>query len=184
MTASDFNDDDKTKDEPLVDDPEDGKPKNVAKPLTSMSPIVNTSEGNNKASFAEMIIRWEQKAQQRRETAAKNLLELCQQLEALGAATVEVEYDGSGDAGEIVSFVTYDKEGNSMNLDSHQSEVEELAHDLSPSGYEDNDGGYGTVTLYVDKRQIEQQHNQRHTEFNAYGYTLDDLSGNAEVEVE
>lgn len=63
-----------------------------------------------------------------------------------GITQVVVHYDGCGDSG-CISGVEYLPEGVSLPPWIEKSLLD-IAENYCPDGYENNDGGYGTLTLY------------------------------------
>lgn len=93
-------------------------------------------------------------------------------LEARGVSKVEITYEGSGDSGDMqdVTFFNADDEVAGGPADELKEFVppliqlgELLLYDLHP-GYENNDGGFGTITIYVLYQKIEIDHNDRYME--------------------
>jgi uncharacterized protein DUF6878 len=104
-----------------------------------------------------------------------------------GIHRVTVEYDGSGDSGqiddvsawnagdEIISFpsdrkITLLSENPDHPLaeQSFEAAVETLAWDYLEiySGWENNDGAFGTFVFDVPARTVTLEHNERYTEVN------------------
>jgi hypothetical protein len=110
----------------------------------------------------------------------------------LGLDSVRWSYDGSGDSGgiEAVTFVKtpvedtpggapeavmsdteFEAEVKAKLSAEEQALIDESALNdavfgLMPSGFENNDGGYGEVVLDVVTGAIQVQHNERYTEVN------------------
>ena len=106
----------------------------------------------------------------------------------LGIHRVTVEYDGSGDSGQIESIEAWNAANEkiplpslrtvqlaSENPDSPVDEigleaaVEQLVWDYlydNHGGWENNDGAFGTFEFSVPDRAIALQHNERYTDVN------------------
>ncbi len=94
--------------------------------------------------------------------------------------TVEFEYSGSGDSGDTMSLILMDKTGaviedycNEKDQDIIRG-LEDRLYDFVPCGYENNEGGYGTVTLDVVKMFIKNDHYDYVTseEYNPTSYDI------------
>lgn len=92
-------------------------------------------------------------------------------LKAYGIKTVKVDYDGSGDSGDIHSYEVEPKKREEM-LDEPLGEtgktvkeqIEQICWDgleSEESGWEINEGSYGSVTLDVARQTIELDHYER-----------------------
>lgn len=113
-------------------------------------------------------------------------------LAAAGIATITVEYEGSGDSGAVENITIVDAEGNPMPLPAGEvtmqspnwngkeiSEhpaaidvaVENLAMDAVEcrhGGWENNEGGRGSITLDIAGNRIEVEHIDLVESFDAY----------------
>jgi len=77
----------------------------------------------------------------------KELRKLAKSLRQHRIARAIVNYDGSGDSGSVAE-IRYVREG--ANVPGLVEErLCDLAENYCPEGYEDNDGGYGTLTIYA-----------------------------------
>jgi hypothetical protein len=105
-----------------------------------------------------------------------------------GIHRVTVDYDGSGDSGEIDSIEAWTATNEEIPLPSSrkvqlasenpdrrvdhiglEAAVEELAWDFlydNHGGWENNDGAFGTFVFNVPDRTITLEHNERFTEVN------------------
>jgi hypothetical protein len=119
-------------------------------------------------------------------TRNKNLI--FDALAEIGIHRVTIDYDGSGDSGQIEGLEAWDaanekiplpssrkvqlaSENPDQPVDDHglQAAVEELAWDYlydNHSGWENNDGAFGTFVFNVPGRTITLEHNERYTELN------------------
>lgn len=102
-------------------------------------------------------------------------------LTSIGVTHVEVEYDGEGDSGQINSIFGVNDRGETVDLrkphpvsieqgdrqhhyDSLEEFIEDFAWDLLGQyhdGFENNDGGFGRVTIEVADARITLDHNDR-----------------------
>ena len=88
-------------------------------------------------------------------------------LNGLRVAVVLASYEGSGDSGSIHSIVFKDAEGKTLEVErSLADRVCDVLDTFIPSGYENNEGGFGNVILNVGTGRVTLEHSQRveHTE--------------------
>jgi hypothetical protein len=118
---------------------------------------------------------------------ARNKVILFTALAEAGIHRVTVDYDGSGDSGQIENIEAWNAASermpfpsdakvrfSSQNPDCFLSEtdleaaVETLAWDYLEIyyGWENNDGAFGTFVFDVAARTVTLQHNERYTEVN------------------
>jgi hypothetical protein len=104
-----------------------------------------------------------------------------------GIHKVTVDYDGSGDSGQIESVEAWDAGNERIPLPSDpgirlapdnpdhplmplnlEAAVETLAWDYLEiyNGWENNDGAFGTFVFDVPARTVTLEHNERYTEVN------------------
>ena len=123
------------------------------------------------------------------ETRAQNKATVFAALAAAGIDHVTVEYDGSGDSGQIDCITAWDANDQKIPLllepklqlatdDPDQpiernleAAVEDLAWDYLEglyNGWENNDGPCGTFVFDVPKRTITLEHNERFTDVNTF----------------
>lgn len=108
-----------------------------------------------------------------KEIYVKELLAVCPYLENHGIVRVEMCYDGSGDDGELYEIVYYSRYENELECDisdvaiskSVERRLQDAAYSLAPEGYENNDGGKGTISLLVKERKVQHQHSQARIEY-------------------
>jgi len=102
-------------------------------------------------------------------------------LKDAGIAEIEYEYNGSGDDGAIDYINLIDQKGNVLNFDSEtDKEIHDLVAKLEDHVYEilgnvsdwcNNDGGYGTVSLYTDTGNYVVNNNIRITSYEHEEYS-------------
>ena len=102
-----------------------------------------------------MIDEQERKAQ---------VLKFTSVLQSAGIAVVTVSYYGDGDEGRAEPLQFQDSDANPIDdsnlprpLDVHT--LSDLLEGFAPNGYEDGDGGHGTVTFDVRTGKIRIEHN-------------------------
>jgi hypothetical protein len=123
------------------------------------------------------------------ELRAQNKTIVFAALATAGIHRVTIEYDGSGDSGQIDSVEAWDANGERMLMPLEprlwlatddpdqpiernlESAVEDLAWDYLESlynGWEDNDGACGAFVFDVSARTITLEHNERFTDVNTF----------------
>jgi hypothetical protein len=131
---------------------------------------------NHYPSYAEI----EARSRERLEAAKPALINA---LASLGVAKVIVEYDGEGDSGQINSVSATGAGGQPVDLTrpapnpigdgSHATlaAVIELfawdALDVYHAGFENNDGGFGALTIEVGEGRFTLEHNSRFVDINS-----------------
>lgn len=93
------------------------------------------------------------------------LLVLLHLLKDQGAVRIEVSYSGSGDSGGIDDTTAYNANDDLVTLpDGAQALIEEWAweHAIPHTGWENNEGGEGTVTIDLATFEVEAEHTDRY----------------------
>ena len=113
--------------------------------------------------YAQMLESQRRAAEQRVETRAALLAEL----RALGVRSIEVQYEGYGDSGNVEDVVV---SPDTITLpEALRRRVEDFGWDfayaLSP-GFENNEGGYGELTWALEADKIDVSHSNRFIETN------------------
>ena len=122
-------------------------------------------------------------------TRAQNKAIVFAALAAAGIRRVTIDYDGSGDSGQIDAVEGWDANSQKIPLPLEpklqlatddrdhtiernlESAVEDLAWNYLESlygGWENNDGACGTFVFDVSARTITLEHNERFTDVNTY----------------
>jgi len=111
--------------------------------------------------YAQMLETQRRAAEQRVETRAALLSEL----RALGVRSIEVQYEGYGDSGNVEDVVvTPDTIALTEVLRLRVEDFGwDFAYALSP-GFENNEGGYGTLTWDIAADSITLDHADRYVE--------------------
>lgn len=113
--------------------------------------------------YAQMLEARKRAAEQRVETRAALLVEL----RALGVTSIEMQYEGYGDSGNVEEVLV---SPDTITLtEEMRLRVEDfgwdLAYALSP-GFENNEGGYGELTWALATDKIDVSHSNRYIETN------------------
>jgi len=92
------------------------------------------------------------------------------ELRALGIVTVEAQYDGVGDSGQIDEIKYLDDSNPAQSIsvgDETHQRVETLLYallSLRHGGWENDDGGYGSFSWNLEEELLEHVHHQRFTD--------------------
>jgi hypothetical protein len=117
---------------------------------------------NSETTFAEAMAKW-QAEREAANKAARN--ELLPQLRGLGITEVTAEYEGYGDSGNIED-VTVQPVGIALP-DDLATKLGDFAWSVAyhqHPGFENNEGGYGTLTWDVTADSIALDHADRYVE--------------------
>lgn len=111
--------------------------------------------------YAQMLESQRRAADQRVETRAALLSEL----RALGVTSIEVQYEGYGDSGNVEDVVVMPD--TIILTEELRRRVEDFGWDfayaLSP-GFENNEGGYGELNWAIEADKIAVSHSNRFIE--------------------
>jgi len=85
-------------------------------------------------------------------------------LRAAAVAKVTVSYYGDGDEGRVEPAQFQDADGNPieesrLRIGLDLQTLSDLLESFAPEGYEDGEGGFGTVTLDLETLLIRVEHN-------------------------
>jgi hypothetical protein len=128
--------------------------------------------------------------------AIETIKNFCTYLSGSNIQEILVEYDGSGDSGDCMFYVTlrvppetgptsaadtrkYQSfrqeverlgEQNALLTNEKIDEFEDAVYGLLPMGWEINDGSFGEIKINVDKRTVAIEHNERYTSIDTSNY--------------
>ena len=115
-----------------------------------------------------------QAEQQKRQAQLSPLKDvLLHELASAGIVTVTVEYDGEGHSGQIESIAVEDASQNRVEIadnerwDKLDNQITEFVWEVLGAhhdGFENNDGGFGEITIDVMKGTVQLDHNTRVTD--------------------
>lgn len=113
----------------------------------------------------------EKKHAEKKKNALRVIKDLAVEMHARGITRFIVEYNGEGDSGDVsdTDYMKHASFGAKKITDIKEAERQafiEAAWLFVPSGFENNEGGYGTIIFDFVKSAIEFEHNQRYTEVN------------------
>jgi len=140
-----------------------------------------------------ILARWQERQKHLATISAHNRRTIFAALAALGIETVEVDFDGCGDSGQIESIVAFgatDQLSGEVTIISAETggederrtvplteAMDDLCYTLleaTHDGWEINDGAFGTFTFDVASRQIELEFNGRYTAYDTDVHTFGD----------
>lgn len=108
--------------------------------------------------------------------------EMCPALRILGWRKITVDYQGSGDSCDYFSIRFHDEEKHHNFEDIPAARVPPTLNDqrvleskllnLLPCGFENNEGGDGTITIDTATGDIHVSHNEYYTECNHKEYSF------------
>jgi hypothetical protein len=113
-------------------------------------------------------IDWQARVQQRLADDARSLRELVDQLAQHNVTVIEVEYDGSGDSGQVESISFTGLAGPVPMSEPAERVVEEYVDALlscHEPGWENDEGSFGTVRINVAERSVTLEHSTRFTDY-------------------
>ena len=87
------------------------------------------------------------------------LAALCDHLRERDIEKITIMYDGSGDSGGV-ERIEFEPAGANIP-DLLDDQLRDLAEGYCPDGYENNDGGYGTLLLHISPGLAELEHFDR-----------------------
>ena len=125
--------------------------------------------------------RFAAEAEQRRASLVAKKTPVVAALAKLGIATVTAVYDGEGDSGQIDSITAHGADGTERPLEGDilvGDQPPEAIHEALDAffwdcltayhdGFENNDGGYGEITIDVATASVTIEHNQRFTDIDS-----------------
>lgn len=123
-----------------------------------------------------------EKAERKRFAAVK--ARLCKALKEQGIASVTIEYDGEGDSGQIGDIAARSSDNKPLDIEApitlaiHKPKTPTRYASLSDAlddfawtvlqfyhgGFQDNEGGFGTLTIHVSDGKVTIDHNNRFTD--------------------
>jgi len=117
----------------------------------------------------QILAHYHQSEQARLERAKDNLrAEILPALRSHRVANVEATYSGYGDSGAIDGTQFRDEAGVRVDRTTLPASVieqlETCIYEFLPSGFENNEGGQGTLTLDVQTAKVTLAHQENYTE--------------------
>jgi hypothetical protein len=113
-------------------------------------------------------IDWYTQLQQRLAECSVSLRALLVELARQGVTVIEVEYDGSGDSGQV-ERVTFTSPTGPVEVSEQAERVVEDYVDVllgcHQAGWENDEGSFGTVRIDVVERSVTLEHSMRFTDY-------------------
>jgi hypothetical protein len=127
-----------------------------------------TKKKKSKAIDSELA-KWRKREQERHAgTLARLRDDIIPTLVRMGVAKVQVECSGYGDSGAINSIDYFNSKGKAITIDSSaptlDAEIECVADEFLPAGFEINEGGQGDITIDVAKGCLTIEHQENYVE--------------------
>jgi hypothetical protein len=131
-----------------------------------------SKEEREAMDFEDLWDEIESERQEKAKNAKATLLGMGARLP--GVVTIRIEYNGSGDSGEIDSVIFLSAEGKAVKIGDNDliDAISEDARDLLPIGWEIDEGSFGELTIDLVKGTVHRIHNER---FESVKTTEDDL---------
>jgi hypothetical protein len=106
--------------------------------------------------FTRIVEEYEASRKRQRDTAREALHALSVELRAAGVSSVCATFNGYGDEGTIESVEFLDAQGELVTSVRPERfpNLEESFYPLLPTGYEQNEGSSGTVSLDVEHGRV------------------------------
>lgn len=143
------------------------KPAKAAKPKKPgrlTKPIVTTVPYDARTSFRDIMAQINKDRAARELETRQKIAEIAEELYTLGVSSVEAEYSGEGDSGDV-NYVAYKKINDKIKVpEDTASKLKDLIWALLPGGFENNDGGYGEVIIDTVNKKVRVEHHQRYVE--------------------
>jgi hypothetical protein len=129
----------------------------------------NTPDEEVSENVRQLLAHYHQSEQARLERAkAKLRAEVLPALRSHRVATLEAAYSGYGDSGAIDGVQYRNEAGVRVDRTTiPQPLVEQLetcVYEFLPAGFENNDGGQGTLTIDTQTAKVTIQHQENYTE--------------------
>ena len=120
--------------------------------------------------FADFLAEYHAAANARRKASDDNLkTNILPPLAKAGVVKIVAEYSGYGDSGAIDGIAYLDSDDKSVKLTGDAACVtglEDALYEYLPAGFEINEGGQGTLTVFVKEGKVVLAHGQNVTEVN------------------
>jgi hypothetical protein len=113
----------------------------------------------------DLLDQWEREAQQRKAAAKTRLFQLLSTNQKI--ATVEVEYDGYGDSGQIESIIFLNRSKRPVKIadPALDEAIDSYVFSLIPMGWENGAGAFGTIHIDVARQKTRIAHNTRFEDY-------------------
>lgn len=121
------------------------------------------------AEFHQLLAEFHATEQARIDRAKARLRDvILPRLKQWGVSQVVVNYSGYGDSGCLDAISYRDAAGKPVDMalvrPASDPDIENTIYEFLPSGFENNDGGQGTLTIDVRNASLKLAHSQNYTE--------------------
>ena len=118
--------------------------------------------------FQQILARLQQADEARLKQAKTRLRgEIIPRLKKWGVAKIVVDYSGCGDSGGIDGISYFDAAGQPVNMALVQTasdpDIGDVVYEFLPAGFENNEGGQGTLTLDAEAGTVKIAHSENYT---------------------
>jgi hypothetical protein len=110
--------------------------------------------------FAAIMAKLQNEEQDKKAKAKKDIAAVSDELFLLGVKFVTVTYNGEGDSGDIEDII-YERVGTETVPTELEARLKTILWAFVPSGFENNEGGYGEMQLDVAGRRVVFTHSER-----------------------
>jgi hypothetical protein len=130
------------------------------------------------SDWAAHMAKINEERAKKRATLFRELKKISAELYAKGITIFSCEYNGEGDSGDI-SYAYYEKNpafGDKKSSDISEETMDKLRNivwEMVPDGFENNDGGFGTVKIDFASKTISTEHSDRIIEVETTERTFD-----------
>jgi hypothetical protein len=121
------------------------------------------------AEFHQLLAEFHAREQARLNQVKTRLREvILPRLNQWGVSHVVVDYSGCGDSGCIDGISYFDACGKPVNMalvrPASDADIEDALYEFLPAGFENNEGGQGTLTIDVGAASVKIAHSQNYTQ--------------------
>jgi hypothetical protein len=118
--------------------------------------------------FQQILARLQQADEARLKQAKTRLRgEIIPRLKQWGVAKIVVDYSGCGDSGGIDGISYFDAAGQPVNMalvqPASDPDIGDVVYEFLPAGFENNEGGQGTLTLDAEAGSVKIAHSENYT---------------------
>ena len=137
------------------------------------TPVVTTiKKKSGKYDMAELMREMRKDQEDRKAASKKEIGSVAEELFVLGVKTATLAYNGEGDSGDI-SWLDYEKINDKPIPDALGERLKNAVWSLLPSGFENEDGGFGEVHIDTTTKKMRVEHSQRIVETSNTEYEFD-----------
>lgn len=125
--------------------------------------------------MSDWVNNYEKQQREARNKAIAQLQDCSLRLQSQNIVKIEVTYSGGGDSGEIDGVLGYDADNKEVDIPTEVADIiSDAAYALLPDGYENNDGGNGTLTVLLFENNIHIDHYQNvvEQEYESFNFPL------------